>query len=476
MAKPQTILRAVREAIKGRRTEAGERNAVAGILARYGYLQVPETLAAGTAERRSVHIYLWREALEKGPEGDLILVTGPTIEGQAHRAQDVGFRAEGGRAIFVESVDWTGKGAVAAEQGMTRAAKRAVGKAASGKAAPRTGRESRKDPKTAREAVEVYGAGEHYYIPSYLKDGERRPLAAYDFVWAHTLKELEHKAKALREKYPYPLTVLKMRLSTTGRILHREHYTDLEPAGRKGGEDAALAAMEAEFTKVAEEAMSRLAQIPAGPTGQRALKAVEELLANTIKGSIGKFEGLLGRKATEEEKQRLFRIRHAVIDPVHKELLVMDYSWRESERERLAAEAAAADAVAADRRRLVAIKGAMRKAADRDWSEESADMIRAEIDRHRAMASEAEEIDHRLSAAGQKEATKLRAVRQEWNAAFGRMERALEEIGMAAARRASEELEAKRAPAPPPDPVADDAAMMAQFSTLLTQALQGLKA
>ena len=119
MPTAETILRAVRDAAKARKSETGERNAIQATLARYGHLKLPKMYQGRVADGRSIRVYVWEEALEAGPEGDLLLVTGPDIEGEVHPARAVGFRAEGGQAVFTEAVPWGGKGKSQAEAGLT---------------------------------------------------------------------------------------------------------------------------------------------------------------------------------------------------------------------------------------------------------------------------------------------------------------------------------------------------------------------
>lgn len=150
MATSDTILRAVREAVQARNSEAGERNAIAATLIRYGYAKQPHIYSGRTADGRGIRVYVWSAALEPGREGDLLLVTGPNIEGEVHRAGDVGFEAKGGQAVFTELQDWgEGKAAKAAAAGMTRAADRSARAVETGAAAPRTQRERVGKPASA---------------------------------------------------------------------------------------------------------------------------------------------------------------------------------------------------------------------------------------------------------------------------------------------------------------------------------------
>ena len=76
MAKPATILRAVREAVSSRKTESAQRAAVVRTLARYGYAGMPEVVQGYMERGAIVRAYLF----DGTPAGDLLLVTGPSIE------------------------------------------------------------------------------------------------------------------------------------------------------------------------------------------------------------------------------------------------------------------------------------------------------------------------------------------------------------------------------------------------------------
>lgn len=86
MADQQTVLNAVKQKVGKRRTESGERNAVAAVLAKYGWVGEPSQVGQGAAEDgRRIRIYLW----EGTPAGDFALVTGPSADGEIITAAEL---------------------------------------------------------------------------------------------------------------------------------------------------------------------------------------------------------------------------------------------------------------------------------------------------------------------------------------------------------------------------------------------------
>lgn len=123
MATAETIIRAAQEAIQGKTSESSERNAVASVLARQGYSELPASYTGRAPDGRAVRAYVWEGSL---PGGDgLVLITGPNVEGEVHTTQALGM-GEGGPGIYIESAPWSGKTADAAARSMARAGSSAL--------------------------------------------------------------------------------------------------------------------------------------------------------------------------------------------------------------------------------------------------------------------------------------------------------------------------------------------------------------
>ena len=77
-------LTALRRAVSAARTESGEKAAVAKILSAAGHRKQPHVQSHRNG-RNVVRTYLWRDT----PMGSLVLVTGPSVDGQVHRVEKV---------------------------------------------------------------------------------------------------------------------------------------------------------------------------------------------------------------------------------------------------------------------------------------------------------------------------------------------------------------------------------------------------
>ena len=70
----------IKAAVKGRNTEAAQRNAVAKILGKYGYFRTPEIAQTRAEDGVTVRIYTFHNT----PAGSFALVAGPSLEGEVH--------------------------------------------------------------------------------------------------------------------------------------------------------------------------------------------------------------------------------------------------------------------------------------------------------------------------------------------------------------------------------------------------------
>ncbi len=222
MPTAETILRAVRDAAKARKSETGERNAIQATLARYGHLKLPKMYQGRVADGRSIRVYVWEEALEAGPEGDLLLVTGPDIEGEVHPARAVGFRAEGGQAVFTEAVPWGGKGKSQAEAGLTRAGQRAVAGAEAFERATAAGAQRQVVRQEATEAAHRAAAAEAAH-----REAAARAAAA------KTPPTLAVQHSVLEKAYKLLSSYLSGMGASVGFSPNRQPVTD---SGQKGPE------------------------------------------------------------------------------------------------------------------------------------------------------------------------------------------------------------------------------------------------
>lgn len=123
MAKRSTVLAAVKKAVKARKTEQGEVNAVARTLALYGYLKKPEIFEAGTPQGEIVRVYVYDD--DACPAGPIMITAGPSIVGEvekldAERAKDL--EAAG---IYLQGSKATGKTASKIKSSMARQAAKA---------------------------------------------------------------------------------------------------------------------------------------------------------------------------------------------------------------------------------------------------------------------------------------------------------------------------------------------------------------
>ena len=148
MANKTTILKACRDAAYAKKGESGQRNAVQMALARYGYAKLPR-IQNFTDERRTVRAYAWFDA---PTGGDLLLITGPSIEPTVRNAAADEYVSVTDAGVFVPAQDAMGKMVADANAAMSRAMGRVVGRQAE-KAPPVKRKPAKRKPaKPARAA------------------------------------------------------------------------------------------------------------------------------------------------------------------------------------------------------------------------------------------------------------------------------------------------------------------------------------
>lgn len=147
MATPDTIYRNLQEAVKERRTEDGERAAVARVLAHYGFTGEPSVHQTTGMDANGNAVGVARLYLYRGtPAGDFVLIAGPSIEGRITRPDRIGLEGKSGR-VFAEAP----KASRSVLKATQQAVKSAVGRAAK-KGQKKEKKVSPKVPKAPRAA------------------------------------------------------------------------------------------------------------------------------------------------------------------------------------------------------------------------------------------------------------------------------------------------------------------------------------
>mgnify|MGYP000203103356 CR=1 FL=1 len=152
MANAKTVLAAVRRSVKLRRTEEGERNAVAMVLSRYGYTKPPRVQQVADPERKTRRVYVWQGALG---DDDLVLIAGPSYEGKVVAGSTVRLDSDSddGITAWISGADYTQKGMQSA---MKRATERgAVDPLTEGPKKRAAARARRAQTRAARPAAPV---------------------------------------------------------------------------------------------------------------------------------------------------------------------------------------------------------------------------------------------------------------------------------------------------------------------------------
>ncbi len=161
MASKATVLKAIKAAVKEKRTERGETGAIASVLAEHGYYNAPKVQVGKFGRGASVRIYLYSGS----PAGNLVLVTGPSVEGEVHLLEELNV-TEAPDGFYVESVESSSRAVQTAKRQTQRAAERAGGRAA----APAKPKAKRKRKKRAAPAAPVPtprpGGGEGWAPPA----------------------------------------------------------------------------------------------------------------------------------------------------------------------------------------------------------------------------------------------------------------------------------------------------------------------
>lgn len=96
---PETVLRALKEAVKSRRSEQGERAAVQTVLAKYGSHKLPQLRQGKTPEGATIRIYIWTGT----PAGDFALCTGPSLEGEIRTLESMETATASPGAAYIEA-------------------------------------------------------------------------------------------------------------------------------------------------------------------------------------------------------------------------------------------------------------------------------------------------------------------------------------------------------------------------------------
>ena len=198
MAAPASVLKAIRDAAYGRVGERAQVGAVQAELAKRGYSQLP-TLQTFTDEGRTVRAYVWEES---PAGGDLLLITGPSIEPTVRLATDEEYVSAPERGFFVPAHE-AGKAALAkAHDAAARAMARVGVQAgpASGRGGVITGREdeswvrapSPPSPSRPGPTRRPEGTGSEYWHTVPMRATLKRKLntkqlAAFDQAWAATV-------------------------------------------------------------------------------------------------------------------------------------------------------------------------------------------------------------------------------------------------------------------------------------------------
>lgn len=100
MAQPETVMKAIREAVAKKTSETGGRNAVAAVLSRYGHHKLPRVHSARAPEGYTVRVYVWTGT----PAGDIALITGPSVVNEVKYLDDLQ-TAKAAPGAYVQAVE-----------------------------------------------------------------------------------------------------------------------------------------------------------------------------------------------------------------------------------------------------------------------------------------------------------------------------------------------------------------------------------
>ena len=79
---PESLLKEIREAVAKKKTETGERNAVVRVLAKHGAYKTPKIETGRFGNGSTFRVYIWDTKW-----GDLVLSSGPSVEGEVQYAE-----------------------------------------------------------------------------------------------------------------------------------------------------------------------------------------------------------------------------------------------------------------------------------------------------------------------------------------------------------------------------------------------------
>lgn len=100
MAQPETVMKAIREAVAKKTSETGGRNAVAAVLSRYGHHKLPRVHSARAPAGFTVRVYVWQGT----PAGDIALITGPSVTNEVKYLDDLQ-AAKAAPGAYVQAVE-----------------------------------------------------------------------------------------------------------------------------------------------------------------------------------------------------------------------------------------------------------------------------------------------------------------------------------------------------------------------------------
>jgi len=170
MASQKTILDEIKREVRKRKTETGEANAVARVLALYNHTKLPQVFEGRSADGMAVRTYVFEDT----PAGTFFLVTGPSVEGEIETQFGPAAKSLAEAGLWVQGTKATSKTARSVVAGMTKASskvikstvaapakKKAAPKATKKKAAPRKkAATKRAAPVVVEEAVVVQPAAQ----------------------------------------------------------------------------------------------------------------------------------------------------------------------------------------------------------------------------------------------------------------------------------------------------------------------------
>jgi hypothetical protein len=120
MTKPATILNEIKAAVKARKSESGEVNAVAQVLALYGHTRKPDIQEGRSPDGATIRVYIHEDT----PAGSFLHVSGPSIIGSIETLTGPAAKSLADAGIYVQGRDAKGKTVSGIMAGYGRAASR----------------------------------------------------------------------------------------------------------------------------------------------------------------------------------------------------------------------------------------------------------------------------------------------------------------------------------------------------------------